>query len=205
MVYTSDQGFFLGDHGWFDKRLMFEQSLQMPVVIRWPAGVPAQTRCDAIVTNVDFAATLLDMCGLDPSAVLPTSQGRSFLPLLQGRTVPDWPTSMYYRYWEHDDPNHHVPAHYGVRTERHKLMRYYGDPLGVPGTSPGTTPDEWEMFDLAEDPLELTNVADNPAYATVRLELEAELARLQHHYADQPYNGPDTPHPDWARGVQQHS
>jgi arylsulfatase A-like enzyme len=206
VVYTSDQGFFLGDHGWFDKRLMFEQSLQMPVVLRWPSGVPSGTRCDAMITNVDFAATLLDMCGLDPVRSLPASQGRSFLPLLQGHDLPDWPTSMYYRYWEHDDPNHHVPAHYGVRTQRHKLVRYYGDALGVPGTVPGTTTqDEWEMFDLEADPLELTSVAGDPAYASVRAELEAELSRLQALYGDEPYRGPGTPHPDWARGVQQHS
>ena len=119
--------------------------------------------------------------------------------------MPDWPTSMYYRYWEHDDPNHHVPAHYGVRTQRHKLVRYYGAPLGVPGTSGTTTTDEWEMFDLERDPSELHSVVDDPSYADVRAELEAELVRLQAHYRDLPYAGPDTPHPQWARGVQQHS
>lgn len=205
VVYTSDQGFFLGDHGWFDKRLMFEQSLQMPLVIRWPQGLPGGTRCDAIATNVDFAATLLDMCGVDANTALPTSQGRSFLPLLRGEQVKDWPVSMYYRYWEHDDPHHHVPAHYGVRTRHHKLVRYYGAPLGVPGTSGTTTPDEWELFDLTADPHELINVVDDPAYSAVRGELEGELARLQTHYGDLPYEGPDTPHPDWARGPQEYS
>lgn len=205
IVYTSDQGFFLGDHGWFDKRLMFEQSLQMPLVIRWPDGLPSGTRCDAIATNVDFASTLLDMCGIDADSALPTSQGRSFLPLLRGEQIEDWPVSMYYRYWEHDDPHHHVPAHYGVRTRTHKLVRYYGAPLGVPGAAGTTTPDEWELFDLDTDPHELTSVVDNPAYAAVRRDLEAELARLQAHYEDLPYEGPDTPHPHWARGLQEHS
>lgn len=170
----------------------------------WSA-LPSGTRCNAIATNVDFAATLLDMCGIDPEAALPTSQGRSFLPLMRGEQIEDWPVSMYYRYWEHDDPHHHVPAHYGVRTRHHKLVRYYGDPLGVPGTAGTTTPDEWELFDLDTDPQELTNVVDDPGYASVRRDLEAELARLQTHYADLPYEGPDTPHPDWARGLQEHS
>src|SRR5699024_6097592 len=106
VVYTSDQGFFLGDHGWFDKRLMFDQSLQMPMLMRWPAEIPAASRRDEIITNVDFAATLLDACGLDPDVELPDQQGRSFRALLRGETESDWPESMYYRYWEHDDPNH---------------------------------------------------------------------------------------------------
>ena len=204
VVYCSDQGFFLGDHGWFDKRLMFEQSLQMPVLLRWPAEVPPGSRCEAMITNVDFAATFLDVCGVEASA-LPDQQGRSFRPLLRGEAVLDWPTSMYYRYWEHDDPHHHVPAHYGVRTERHKLIRYYGAPLGVPGSSDRLTPDEWELFDLDADPHELVSVADDPAYAGVRAELEAELARLQALYGDEPYRGPGTPHPEWGEGLQQHS
>ncbi|MDO5644961.1 MAG: sulfatase [Dermabacter sp.] len=205
VVYCSDQGFFLGDHGWFDKRLMFEQSLQMPVVIRWPAEIPAGTRCEAMSTNVDFAATLLDMCGIDPDSALPQQQGRSLRPWLRGEQVPGWPDSMYYRYWEHDDPHHHVPAHYGVRTSRYKLIRYYGAPLGVPGSSEHLTPDEWEMFDLQADPHELVNVIDDPAYAEVKVELEAELARLQTQYGDLPYTGPDTEHPEWGEGFQLHS
>lgn len=204
VVYCSDQGFFLGDHGWFDKRLMFEQSLQMPVLLRWPAEVPAGTRCEAMITNVDFAASFLDMCGIDPAA-LPDQQGRSFRPLLRGESVEGWPTSMYYRYWEHDDPNHHVPAHYGVRTERYKLIRYYGAPLGVPGSAEQNTPDEWELFDLDVDPQELTSVIDDPAYAAVKAEMEAELARLQELYGDEPYRGDDTPHPEWGEGFQLHS
>lgn len=205
VVYCSDQGFFLGDHGWFDKRLMFEQSLQMPVVIRWPAEITPGIRCEAMSTNVDFAATLLDMCGLDPITALPAQQGRSLRPWLRGEQVADWPDSMYYRYWEHDDPNHHVPAHYGVRTKRYKLIRYYGAPLGVPGSSAQHTPDEWEMFDLETDPQELVNVIADPQYATVKTELAAELARLQAHYGDLPYTGPDTAHPNWGEGFQLHS
>ncbi len=198
VVYTSDQGFFLGDHGWFDKRLMFDQSLQMPMLLRWPAQIAPGGACDAIITNVDFAATFLDACGIDAAGALPTSQGRSFLPLLRGEDVPDWPDAAYYRYWEHDDPIHHAPAHYGIRTRDHKLICYYGGGLGVPGASERTTDPEWELYDLRTDPAELTNVADHPAYAAVRAELEARLAQYQARYADRPYAGPDTPHPVWG-------
>lgn len=205
VVYCSDQGFFLGDHGWFDKRLMFEQSLQMPALFRWPAGIRPGTRVDQIVTNIDFAATLLDLCGFAPDDALPTSQGTSFRRQLEGQRVDGWPESMYYRYWEHDDPNHHVPAHYGVRTRTHKLICYYNDGLGVPGSSTAVFPVEWELFDLVADPAELTNVIDDPAYADVLGELRGELARLQERYGDRPYTGPGTPHPQWADGFQQFS
>lgn len=198
VIYTSDQGFFLGDHGWFDKRLMFDQSLQMPMLIRWPAEIPAGATCESMITNVDFAATFLDMCGLDPTTDLPDQQGRSFRPLLRGENVPDWPESVYYRYWEHDDPNHHAPAHYGVRTRTYKYIHYYGDGLGAPGSSERLFEQEYELYDLAADPQELTNLVTDPAYAQVLQELRAELTRLQEHYQDLPYQGPDTPRPQWS-------
>ncbi|MHA6513420.1 sulfatase family protein [Tessaracoccus sp. Z1128] len=198
VVYTSDQGFFLGDHGWFDKRLMFDQSLEMPLLIRWPAEIPAGSRSEAMITNVDFAATFLDICGLDPDVALPSQQGRSFRALLRGENIDDWQTSMYYRYWEHDDPHHHAPAHYGVRTGKHKYIVYYNDGLGTPGSSERIMPIEYELYDLERDPDELINVADDPRYATVRQALEAELSRLQRLYGDQPYLGPDTPRLFWS-------
>lgn len=198
VVYTSDQGFFLGDHGWFDKRLMFDQSLQMPMLIRWPAEIPAGSRCEAIITNVDFAATFLDMAGIDASVALPTSQGRSFRPVLRGENIEDWADAAYYRYWEHDDPIHAAPAHYGIRTADHKLIYYYGAGLGVPGASDALFEPEWELYDLKADPTEVRNVVDDPAYADVRSELEAKLAEYQARYRDEPYRGPDTPRPEWG-------
>lgn len=198
VVYTSDQGFFLGDHGWFDKRLMFDQSLQMPMLMRWPAEIPAGGRSEAIITNVDFAATFLDVCGVDAKEALPTSQGRSFRALLRGEQVEDWPDAAYYRYWEHDDPIHAAPAHYGIRTADYKLIYYYGAGLGVPGASDRVLDPEWELYDLHEDPMELRNVADDPAYAEIKSSLETKLADYQRHYADEPYVGPDTPRPDWG-------
>jgi len=198
VVYTSDQGFFLGDYGWFDKRLMFDPSLQMPMLMRWPAEIAAGSRSEAIITNVDFAATFLDICGFDAAEVLPTSQGRSFRPLLRGEQVEDWPDAAYYRYWEHDDPIHAAPAHYGIRTSDYKLIYYYGAGLDVPGASDHVFEPEWELYDLKADPAELTNVADDPAYATIRVGLEEKLAEYQRRYQDEPYRGPDTPRPQWG-------
>ncbi|RKT35685.1 arylsulfatase A-like enzyme [Microbacterium sp. AG1240] len=198
VVYTSDQGFFLGDHGWFDKRLMFDPSLQMPMLVRWPAEIAPASRSEAIITNVDFAATFLDACGVDAAEGLPTSQGRSFLPLLRGEQVEDWPDAAYYRYWEHDDPIHSAPAHYGIRTAGYKLIRYYGAGLDVPGASKRLFEAEWELYDLGVDPDEMRNVADDPAYAETRAMLEEKLGQYQRHYGDEPYGGPGTPHPQWG-------
>lgn len=198
LVYTSDQGFFLGDHGWFDKRLMFDPSLQMPMLVRWPAAIAAGSRSDAIITNVDFAATFLDACGVDAAEALPTSQGRSFVPLLRGERVDDWADAAYYRYWEHDDPIHAAPAHYGIRTAEYKLIRYYGAGLEVPGASDRVFEGEWELYDLRHDPDELRNVADDIAYVGVRARLEAKLAEYQRRYRDEPYAGAGTAHPEWG-------
>ena len=198
VVYTSDQGFFLGDHGWFDKRLMYDQSLQMPMLMKWPAQIEAGTRSEAIITNVDFAATFLDACGIEADAALPSSQGRSFLPLLRGENVVDWPDAMYYRYWEHDDPIHAAPAHYGIRTDSYKLLYFYGAGLGVPGASETLFEPEWELYDLAADPEEMRNVANEPAYAQIKADLEVKLAEYQRHYRDEPYVGPNTPQPEWG-------
>jgi hypothetical protein len=131
VVYTSDQGFFLGDHGWFDKRMMYEESVAMPLLVRYPAMVEPGSVCDDIALNVDFAPTLLDLAGVDVPAEM---QGTFVRPTARGRASPDdWQESMYYRYWMHDDGIHRVPAHYGVRTRTHKLICYYNDPLDQPG------------------------------------------------------------------------
>jgi arylsulfatase A-like enzyme len=184
VVYTSDQGFFLGDHGWFDKRFMYEQSLRMPLLVRCPREVVAGSVCDALVVNVDFAQTLLDLAGVPAH---PRMQGRSLRPLLRGERPADWRRSVYYRYWQHLDQQHRVAAHYGVRTARHKLVCYYGAGLGQPGASDEVTPVEWELFDLERDPAELRSVYHDPEYAQVRAELTTELARVQAEVGDTPY------------------
>ena len=183
VIYTSDQGFFLGDHGWYDKRFMYEESLRMPFLIRYPREVAPVTVNGDMILNVDFPATFLDCAGVD----VPSSfQGRSFRPLLQGETPTDWQTSMYYRYWMHG-AHHNVCAHYGVRTLRYKLIYYYGDPLGQEGAVGPSMRPEWELFDLEKDPCELNSVYSDPDYAEVVAELKAELKRLQERVGDVPY------------------
>ncbi|GLJ60695.1 sulfatase [Microbacterium barkeri] len=185
LMYASDQGFFLGEHGWFDKRFMFEESLRMPVVLSYPRHLAAGQVLDALVTNVDFAQTILDAAGVPAH---PRMQGRSFWPELVGAPAPAPTEGVYYRYWEHDDAFHRAPAHYGYRTRRYKLIYYYNDGMGLPGTGPFTYPPEWELYDLERDPDELRNVAHDPEYREIR----AELARAM--WAEQARLG-DVPHP----------
>ena len=186
VVYTSDQGFFLGDHGWFDKRMMYEESVAMPLLVRYPPMIAPGSVCGEIALNVDFAPTFLELAGVDvPDEV----QGTSLSPLLRGERPADWQQSMYYRYWMHDDGIHRVPAHYGVRTRTHKLIGYYNDPLGQTGARRSDDPPEWELFDLVADPHELHNVIGDAVYRDVALELHAELQRLQSEVGDLPHPG----------------
>lgn len=181
VVYTSDQGFFLGEHGWFDKRFMYEESLRMPFLVRYPREIPAASSTAALASNVDLAQTFCDYAGVKPP---PGAQGVSLRPVLAGETPNDWRISVYYRYWEHDDGAHHVWAHYGIRTDRYKLVYYYADGLGLPGTSNHRAEPEWELFDLAEDPNELRSVHEDPAYADIRADLTARLNTLQTELGD---------------------
>ena len=194
LIYSSDQGFFLGDHGWFDKRFMYEQSLRMPLLLSYPRVVAAGQVHDGIVTNVDFAQSILDAAGV---AHHERMQGRSFWPDLTGTLGEPPATGVYYRYWEHDDVNHRTPAHYGYRTARHKLIYFYNDGLGVPGSSSRTYPPEWELYDLLEDPDEVCNVHDYPAYAGVREDLKARMWLAQAAVGDQPH--PSQPVPERIR------
>ncbi len=198
VIYTSDQGFFLGDHGWFDKRFMYEESLRMPFLVRYPREIPAGSSSDDLAINVDFAQTLLDYAGVEAP---PEMQGRSLRPMLAGSTPGDWQAAVYYRYYENEN-HHNTSAHYGIRTKRHKLIFYYYDGLGLKGTvdhmcrrkwafpfateelSPPFEP-EWELFDLEKDPLEMQNVVDDPAYAGVVQELKAELHAIQQRIGDE--------------------
>jgi arylsulfatase A-like enzyme len=167
VIYTSDQGFFLGDHGLFDKRFMYEESLRMPFLVRWPAGIKAGTRRDSIALNVDFAPTFLEAAGLPVPADM---QGRSLLPILRGRTPADWRTSMYYRYY-HDPGDHNTRAHYGVRTGTHKLIYFWKK-------------DQWELFDLVHDPFEMHNLYGQPGQEKLTATLKSELARLKKEVRD---------------------
>ena len=183
VVYTSDQGFFLGDHGWYDKRFMYEESLRMPFLLRYPREVAPGTTSTGMILNVDFPATFLDYAGVD---VPYEFQGTSFRPLLAGRTPADWRTAMYYRYWMHL-AHHNVYAHYGLRTDRYKLIYYYAEALGQPGAIDDGRPPEWELFDLERDPQEMCSVYDDLAYAEVVRSLTTELHRQQAAVGDEPH------------------
>jgi arylsulfatase A-like enzyme len=168
VIYTSDQGFFLGDHGLFDKRFMYEESLRMPFLVRWPGVVRRGFRVDAMALNVDFAPTFLEAAGLPVPASM---QGRSLVPLLRRRTPADWRRSMYYRYY-HDPGDHNTRAHYGVRTLTHKLIYFWKK-------------DQWELFDLVNDPQELNNLYGQPGHEAISATLKAELLRLKREVRDE--------------------
>ncbi|GAA2340252.1 sulfatase [Dactylosporangium salmoneum] len=189
LMYASDQGFFLGDHGWFDKRFMYEESLRMPFVLAYPRRLARGGSFGGIVTNVDLAQTILDAAGV---AHHPRMQGASFFGELLGEPGPDRP-GMYYRYWEHDDVFHKAPAHYGYRTHTHKIIYFYNDGLGVPGCGPFTYPPEWELYDLVADPDETRNVYDDPAYAGIREDLKRQMWLAQAAVGDEPH--PSQPRP----------
>ncbi|MCX6611532.1 MAG: sulfatase [Acidobacteria bacterium] len=171
VIYTSDQGFFLGDHGLYDKRLMYEESLRMPFLARYPKEIKAGTVNSDIILNIDFAHTFMDFAGLGRDQYM---DGESFRTNLQGRTAENWRKSMYYRYWMHDDGDHHVPGHYGVRTKDHKLICF---PTGTA---------QWEFYDLKRDPKEMRNAYADPANQLTIKRMKQELTRLQHKYEDTP-------------------
>jgi len=190
LLYASDQGFFLGDHGWFDKRFMYEQSLRMPLLMSYPRRVAGGQVHDGIVTNVDYAQTLLDFAGVAPH---PRMQGRSFAGDLLGAPTAPPAEGMYYRYWEHDDIFHKAPAHYGWRDRRYKIIYFYNDGMGIPGTGFFTYPGEWELYDLQADPDELRNVFHAPEYRSVRDALQLKLRRAQEAVGDVPHPGQARP------------
>lgn len=181
VIYTSDQGFFLGEHGWFDKRMMYEPCLTTPLIIRWPGKTKAGSVNEQMVLNVDNAPTFLEAAG----APIPKEmQGKSYKALLEGKTPPDWRQSMYYRYWMHNDGSHHVTGQYGVRTPRYTLINYYGKALDMKGAKGPDTEPEWELFDRQKDPDQTRNVVNDPAYAGTVRELRVELDRLRKELGD---------------------
>lgn len=165
VIYSSDQGFYLGEHGWFDKRWMYRESLRTPLVVRWPGVVDSGSTSLDLVSNLDYAETFLEIAGVEPP---PAMQGRSLVPTLKGDTPGNWRQSFYYHYYE-SQTAHGVPAHEGVRTHRHKLIRFYES-------------DEWELFDLERDPEELQSLYGRDGMDDVTAELLAELKRLRAMY-----------------------
>ncbi|MCH7226470.1 sulfatase [Haloferula sp. A504] len=168
VIYSSDQGFYIGDHGWYDKRWMYEESLMMPLIVSWPGVTTPGSRNTELVQNLDYAGTFLEMAGAEIPGDM---QGRSLVPLLKGETLKDWRDAIYYHYYEYPSV-HMVPRHYGIRTGRYKLMHFYQ--FG----------DEWEFYDLEVDPDELTNQYDNPYYADEIAEVRKQLEALREFYED---------------------
>lgn len=166
VVYASDQGFYMGEHGWFDKRFMYEESFHTPLLMRLPGG--KKGIIDQMVQNIDYAPTFLELAGVPiPDDI----QGVSLLPLLKGETPDNWRTSLYYHYYEFP-AEHCVKRHYGVRNDRYKLIHFYNDI------------DEWELYDLQQDPSELNNIYGDPKYADVTKQMMSELDSLQVLYDD---------------------
>jgi len=168
VMYASDQGFYLGEHGWFDKRWMFEQSYRTPLLIQWPGVIEPGSVNNDMVSNLDLAETFLDLAGV---AVPADMQGRSMVPILKGKTPGNWRKEHYYHYYEYPG-SHMVKRHYGMSTERYKLMHYYYDI------------DEWEMYDLKADPDEMKNVYNDPEYSSVKKKLHKRLNKLMVQFDD---------------------
>lgn len=167
VIYSSDQGFYMGEHGWFDKRFIYEESLHMPFIIRWPGVVKPGTRFTPFLQNIDYAPTFVEMAGGPIPAGL---HGRSIVPILRGATPADWRKSVYYHYYD-EAGAHNVANHYGVRTERFTLAHFYGT-------------DEWELFDNEFDPQQLRNVYADPKQAAAVTAVKGELNRLRQLYGD---------------------
>jgi len=196
VVFSSDQGFFLGEHGWFDKRWIFEESLRTPLMVRWPGVTKPGSVSNEIVSLLDFAQTFLDVAGIEQPAEM---QGRSLVPLLKGDVPSDWRKSLYYHYYEFPVP-HQVRPHVGVITDRYKLVNYYKPDIN-----------EWELLDRQADPQETKNFYQDPAYAGVVSELHRELERLREEvqdtaetprsaYGNQPFEGEAAPQGSKAPG-----
>ena len=168
VVYTSDQGFYMGEHGWFDKRFMYEESLNTPLVMRLPRGYNRRGIIDQMVQNIDYAPTFLEMAG---AVVPPDIQGQSLVPLLKGQPTPAWRDAIYYHFYEFP-AEHMVKRHYGIRTERYKLIHFYNDI------------DEWELYDLQTDPHELHNLYGQPRYKKLQRRMHRRLRQLQELYDD---------------------
>jgi len=178
VIYTADQGYFLGEHGFFDKRLIYEESLRMPFVMCYPKEIPAGTRIDDIILNIDFPALFADYAGIERPDFI---QGESFRENVKGKTPADWRSNMYYRYWLHQQQR---PGHFGIRNERYKLAFFYGQPLEKPGTHKETTEPAWEFYDLEKDPHELHNAYNDAEYESIIKEMKSELKKQRQMLGD---------------------
>ncbi|MCG8509377.1 MAG: sulfatase-like hydrolase/transferase, partial [Rhodospirillales bacterium] len=184
IIYTGDQGFFLGEHDFIDKRWMYDEAMRMPFIVRYPKIVKAGSTNDWLINNTDFAPTLLELAGVDKPGYM---QGNSFVGALKGENEPnDWRDATYYRYWMHMAHGHANPAHFGIRTKTHKLIFFYGCDFERTDREQRdnnryfpNTPVAWELYDLIKDPHEMVNVYGDSAYATVQAELKDKLKQVR--------------------------
>lgn len=208
VVYTSDQGMLLGEHDFIDKRWMYEDSIRMPLIVRWPGVTDQGSSSDWLINNTDFMPTLLEAAGIDKPKQI---QGHSFLAALKGETEPDhWRKGTYYRYWMHMAHGHNNPAHFGIRTKRYKLIFFYGMDYtnkhagkiveGRDGNRDwGNTPVAWEFYDLEKDPLEMHNRYGDPAYKAVVGQLKKQLKTERETIGDT-----DEDHPRIKQAIAEH-
>lgn len=185
VIYTADQGYFLGEHGFFDKRLIYEESLRMPFVIRYPKELKGGKRIDDIILNIDFASLFADYANVQ----LPSSfQGKSFRENLKGNSPKNWRQSAYYRYWQHYPVR---PAHFGIRNDRYKLAYFYGKALNMTGSSKKNTEPAWEFYDLKKDQNENHNAYNNSEYQNIIIKMKIELQKQREYYGDTDDNYPE--------------
>ena len=192
VIYAADQGYFLGEHGFFDKRLIYEESLRMPFVIRYPKEIEAGARIKEMILNIDFAPLMADYAGIEKPIYM---QGKSFRALLNGKKTLPWRNEIYYRYWLHHPDR---PAHFGIRNERYKLAYFYGKGLNKKGVHPTHTKPEWEFYDLQEDPKENYNAIANPKYKELIKNMKTALIKLREQYGDT-----DPDHPELQLAISQ--
>lgn len=186
VIYTADQGYFLGEHGWFDKRLIFEESIHMPFVIRYPKEIRAGARNKDLIENVDFSALFADYAGI---AYPESMQGRSFRENLKGNTPDNWRDYSYYRYWDHSKER---PGHFGIRGQRFKLAFFYGNGLKANQYAPGEEPTQfWDFYDLQEDPHELHNAYKDPQYQDIIAQMKTEILALRKKLGDLDADNPE--------------
>lgn len=178
VIYTSDQGYFLGEHAFFDKRMMLEESLRMPFIIQYPKEIPGGTEYDEMILNIDFPALFADYAEIDKPDYI---QGESFRDILSGEEVADWRDKMYYRYWTHSPTR---PAHLGIRTGRYKLIYYYGKSIEGEGPIEDLKEPGWDFYDLEEDPAELNNAYDQSKYRKIIARLKSDLQKLKEETGD---------------------
>ena len=203
IIYTGDQGYFLGEHDFFDKRWMYEEGMRMPFIVHYPGSIEKGSRCDLLINNTDFAPTMIDIAGGEVPEYM---QGKSFKRTLLGKKENKWPDATYYRYWMHMAHKLGTPAHFGIRTNKYKLIFFYGvDYEDPPRTdywgsqADIITPPGWELYDIEEDPHEMNNLYGRSEYSEIIKELKGKLRLLR-----EELNETDSNYPHIQKIIDEH-